>query len=156
MSVGDKLPEHTFLTLSGGEVTPVDTADIFPGKKVVIFGLPGAFTPGCSKTHCPSYVVAADALKGKGVDAIYCTAVNDCFVMDAWLKDQGGEGQIEMLADGDASWAQALGLTKDTGNFGGLRSARYALVAEDGVITHLAVDKEGIKDTTADAIMAHL
>jgi len=156
LKAGDKIPEFTFLHLKDGAPTPLSTDELFNGKRVVLFGLPGAFTPGCSKTHCPSFVLQANKLKAKGIDAVYCTAVNDCFVMEAWAADQGAVGKIQFLADGNADFARKTGLTHETGPFGGTRSARYALVAKDGVVEYLAIDQEGVKNTTAEALLEHL
>jgi len=153
---GDKIPDATFLQLKNDAPTPVTTAEIFNGKRVVVFGLPGAFTPGCSKTHCPSFVLHVSKIKQKGVDAVYCVAVNDCYVMDEWQKAQGAVGKIDFIADGNAEFAKATGLTKETGAFGGTRSARFVLVAKDGVVEHLAIDENDIKDSTAEAVLEHL
>ncbi|KAL6054372.1 Peroxiredoxin-5, mitochondrial [Balamuthia mandrillaris] len=156
LKVGDKIPEVTFLTLKDGAPAPVTTSEIFGGKKVALFAVPGAFTPGCSKKHCPSFVLNAAQLKAKGIETVACTAVNDCFVMDAWCKAQNGEGKLTMLADGDGAFARACGLTKETGNFGGVRSQRYALIATDGVVDYIAVDQQGVEHSTAESLLAHL
>jgi len=130
---------------------------LFKDKKVVLFAVPGAFTPGCSKTHCPSFVKGAKDLKKKGVDLIACTAVNDPFVMNAWAQDQKAEGVITFLADGTGILAKILGMELDLSDKGlGIRSKRYAMILNDGVIEHLAVDDSGIKETTADAIISKL
>eukprot|EP01088_Endostelium_zonatum_P005654 TRINITY_DN17439_c0_g1_i1.p2 TRINITY_DN17439_c0_g1~~TRINITY_DN17439_c0_g1_i1.p2 ORF type:complete len:166 (-),score=36.13 TRINITY_DN17439_c0_g1_i1:557-1054(-) len=153
IKVGDRLPAVNFMTLKDGGPSQVSFDEVFKGKKVVLFGLPGAFTPGCSKTHCPSYVREYKIFKSRGIDVVACTAVNDCFVMDAWAKDQNAT-DILMLADGNAEFAKAIGITKDTGAFGGLRSGRYALYAEDGVVRHLGVDESSsIENSVASAII---
>ncbi|WP_310597543.1 peroxiredoxin [Aeromonas aquatica] len=142
ITVGQSLPagEFTFITAEGKQVQ--DTQALFAGKKVVLFAVPGAFTPTCSNAHLPGYVVLADEFKAKGVDAIYCLSVNDAFVMKAWREAQNAEA-ITMLADGDGSWTQALGLAKETGSFGGLRAQRFALIARDGVVQQLFVEAPG-------------
>ena len=127
------------------------TDEIFKGKKVVMFALPGAFTPTCSASHLPGFVVKNDEIKGKGVDTIACLSVNDAFVMGAWGDAQNVEDNILMLADGSATLTEALGLELDlTANNFGVRSQRYALIADDGVVTHLNVE-EGGKFEVSDA-----
>jgi peroxiredoxin len=126
-----------------GEKGPqaITTSDLFAGKKVVLFAVPGAFTPTCSAAHLPGFVVNADKIKAKGVDAIVCVSVNDAFVMDAWAKDKNAE-EIMMVGDGNGDFAEAMGLVLDGSGFGlGKRSQRYALIAEDGVITALNVEQ---------------
>lgn len=142
ITVGQSLPagEFTFITAEGKQVQ--NTQALFAGKKVVLFAVPGAFTPTCSNAHLPGYVVLADEFKAKGVDAIYCLSVNDAFVMKAWREAQNAEA-ITMLADGDGSWTSALGLAKETGAFGGLRAQRFALLAVDGVVQRLFVEAPG-------------
>ena len=140
---GDKLPEATLHVMRDGKPTAVTTSDLFAGKKVVLFAVPGAFTPGCSKAHLPGYVVNADKIKAKGIDTIACLAVNDAFVMGAWGKAQNAE-EILMLADGNAEFTGKLGLVLDASGFGmGQRSRRYSLLAEDGVVTRLNVEPGG-------------
>ena len=112
------------------------------GKRVVVFGLPGAFTPTCSAKHVPGYLEKYDALKGNGVDEIWCVSVNDAFVMGAWARDQGTEGKIRMIADGDAKWTRALGLDVESPGMG-VRSKRYSMLVEDGVVKALNVDQPG-------------
>jgi len=122
----------------------ITTADIFNGKKVVLFAVPGAFTPGCSMTHLPGYVVNADKIKAMGVDTIACVSVNDAFVMGAWAKDQGTGDAIDMLGDGSGELAKSMGIELDLGARGlGTRCKRFALVAEDGVVKHLALQDGG-------------
>ncbi len=149
IQVGDSIPSMNLKVM--GEKGPEDigTDSIFKGKKVVMFAVPGAFTPGCSVTHLPGYVVNADTIKAKGVDSIACLAVNDAFVMDAWGKSANAE-EILMLADGNAEMTQALGLEMDASGFGmGTRSKRYAMIVDDGKITHLAVEPAGGVDVSA-------
>ena len=136
----------------------VDTGELFGGKKIVLFAVPGAFTPTCSAKHLPGFVQNADAIKAKGVDAIACISVNDAFVMGAWGKDQGTDGKVTMLADGAAAFAKALGLELDLNGRGmGWCSQRYALVADDGKVTHLAVEPPGGFDVSkAESVMAAL
>ena len=134
------MPDGQLQELKDGEMITHKTSELFANKKVVMFAVPGAFTPTCSVTHLPGYVVAADELKAKGVDAIICVAVNDAFVMSAWGKAQNAEN-LMMLADGDGSYTKALGLEMDTAAFGGLRSQRYSMVIDNGVVTNLNVEK---------------
>lgn len=154
---GDKLPASTFKIM--GEKGPQDiTSDaIFAGKKVVLFAVPGAFTPGCTVTHLPGYVVLADKIKAKGVDSIVCLAVNDAFVMSAWGKSQNAD-ELIMLADGNGAFTKAIGLELDATGFGmGTRSKRYAMIVDNGVVTHLAVEPAGgIVESAAEAILAKL
>jgi peroxiredoxin len=142
-----------------GEEGPTDitTGDIFSGKKVVLFAVPGAFTPGCSMTHLPGYVVNADKIKAAGVDTIVCMAVNDAFVMDAWGKAQNAE-ELLMLADGNGEFTSALGLELDGSGFGlGQRSQRFAMIVEDGTVSHLNVEAgPGVDVSSAETIMALL
>jgi peroxiredoxin len=134
------MPDGQLKELKDGEMITHKTSELFANKKVVMFAVPGAFTPTCSVTHLPGYVVAADELKAKGVDAIICVAINDAFVMSAWGKAQNAEN-LMMLADGDGSYTRALGLEMDTAAFGGLRSQRYSMVIDNGVVTNLNVEK---------------
>lgn len=156
ITVGQSLPagEFTFITAEGKQVQ--DCQALFAGKTVVLFAVPGAFTPTCSNAHLPGYVVLADEFKAKGVDAIYCLSVNDAFVMKAWREAQNAEA-ITMLADGDGSWTQALGLAKETGAFGGLRAQRFALIARDGVVQQLFVEAPGkFEVSDAQSLLAAL
>ena len=141
ISVGDKVPSATLMQKTADGIEPVSTEDYFAGKKVVMFSVPGAFTPTCSAKHLPGFVQNADALKGKGVDAIACVSVNDAFVMDAWGKDQNVGDKVAMLADGSANFAKAMGLELDLTERGlGVRGQRYAMVVEDGVVKDLFVE----------------
>ena len=158
VSVGDKIPSVKLKTMTAEGMSEVDTGDYFAGKKVVLFAVPGAFTPTCSAKHLPGFVNKAGDLKAKGVDEIACISVNDAFVMDAWGKDQGAGGDVTMLADGNGDFAKAMGLEMDGSGFGlGTRSQRYALVAENGTITALNVEQPGAFEvSSAEAIMAAL
>jgi peroxiredoxin len=141
ISKGGKLPEATFLTMTDNGPGPVNTGDYFSGRKVVLFAIPGAFTPTCAARHIPSYVENADALKAKGVDAIACTAVNDVFVMDAQAEAAKAKGKIDFLADGNGDFAKAAGLDLDASGLGlGTRSHRYAMIVDDGVVTEIFVE----------------
>ncbi|MFA7554303.1 MAG: peroxiredoxin [Spongiibacteraceae bacterium] len=156
VKTGDKLPAGTFKIMGSEGPKDVTTAELFDGKKVVMFAVPGAFTPGCSVTHLPGFVVNADKIKAAGVDSIICTAVNDVFVMDAWGKNQNAE-ELIMAADGNGEYAKALGLELDGSGFGlGIRSMRYAMIVDNGVITYLGVDSKAIEASAADAILAAL
>lgn len=142
ISVDKVLPKVKFTLRENGESTNPCTFDLFDHKKVVLFAVPGAFTPTCSNAHLPGYVTLADKFKAKGVDSIICLSVNDAFVMEAWGKSQNAE-HIIMLADGDAEFTKAIGLDKDTGSFGGIRSKRYAMIVENGVVQVLNVEEAG-------------
>ena len=144
IQVGGTLPEVDFSLLENGEITNPGTNELFSDKRVVLFAVPGAFTPTCSQAHLPGYVALADKLKAKGIDSIICLSVNDAFVMDAWRKDQGIEDEIEMLADGAGVFTSAIGLELDLSKRGyGTRSARYAMIVKDAVVTHLNVEAPG-------------
>ncbi len=137
IKVGDHIPNVTVYEMSDKGPAEMTTDAIFSGKKVVLFALPGAFTPTCSASHLPGYVVQADAILAKGVDQIVCLSVNDAWVMDSWGKSQNAE-KILMLADGSADLTEALGLELDLTKRGmGVRSDRYAMIVDDGVVTHL-------------------
>jgi glutaredoxin/glutathione-dependent peroxiredoxin len=157
IKAGDKIPGCTLKTM--GEKGPVDisTDTIFAGKKVLLFAVPGAFTPGCSVTHLPGYVVNADKIKAKGVDTIVCMSVNDAFVMGAWGKAQNAE-ELLMLADGNGDFTKALGLELDGRGFGlGTRSQRFAMIVENGTVTHLNVEPgPGVDVSSADTMMGLL
>ncbi|GAB6260939.1 peroxiredoxin [Photobacterium sp. CCB-ST2H9] len=136
---GQKLPNATLSELTKDGMVNHDVTELFAGKKVILFAVPGAFTPTCSESHLPGYVVHADQLKAKGVDLIACVSVNDAFVMQAWGEAQNAS-EIMMLADGDGSFTKALGLEMDTEKFGGIRSQRYAMLLDDGVVTRLNIE----------------
>ncbi|MBW3831038.1 peroxiredoxin [Aeromonas hydrophila] len=156
IAIGQALPvgEFTFITAEGK--LQRDSQSLFGGKRVVLFAVPGAFTPTCSNAHLPGYVVLADKFKEQGVDAICCLSVNDAFVMKAWQDAQNAEA-ITMLADGDGSWTRALGLAKETGAFGGVRAQRFALIANDGVVEQLFVEAPGkFEVSDAQSLLAAL
>ncbi len=143
ISVGDKLPDVTLVKVTENGPEKVQSTDYFAGKKVALFSVPGAFTPTCSAKHLPSFVEKANELKAKGVDEIACTAVNDAFVMGAWNKADGSS-DITMLSDGNADFAQAIGLTMDGSGFGlGTRGQRFSMVVNDGVVEQLNVEEPG-------------
>ncbi len=157
IQVGDKIPNVTLSVMTEEGVQDISTDAIFSGKKVVMFALPGAFTPTCSASHLPGYVVRGDEIKAKGVDTIACLSVNDAFVMDAWGRAQNAEDNILMLADGSAALTRALGLELDlTDKNFGVRSQRYALIAEDGVVSQLNIDPAGLSSSDADTILGLL
>lgn len=146
IKVGDKLPEVTFKQFTSEGMKEVNTKDLFAGKKIVLFGVPGAFTPTCSKTHLPGYVEKADEIKSKGVDAIYCLSVNDPFVMSEWGQQHKVEGKVAMLADGNCEFTKATGLELDGRGAGlGTRCKRFSLVAENGVVKSLNVEEVASK-----------
>ena len=141
IKVGDRLPNATFMTMTADGPKPQTTDDIFKGKKIVLFAVPGAFTPTCHKNHMPGFVQNFDKIKGKGIDAVAVTAVNDVFVMDAWKKATGAD-KIDFLADGNGEFAKAIDLTFDgSGNGLGTRSKRYAMLVEDGVVKKLNIEE---------------
>ncbi len=141
IKVGDRVPNGSFTMMTGEGPKPISTDELFKGKKVVLFAVPGAFTPTCHKNHLPGFVKNAAEIKAKGVDTIAVTGVNDVFVMDAWKKASGGDG-IEFLADGSAAWAKAIGITADLTERGlGVRSGRYSMVVQDGTVTSLNVEE---------------
>jgi peroxiredoxin len=141
IKVGDRVPNGTFTVMTAEGPKPKTTDELFKGKKVVLFAVPGAFTPTCNNNHLPGFVKNAAAIKAKGIDTIAVTGVNDVFVMNAWKKASGAEGKVEFLADGSANFAKALGLSIDLGERGlGTRSQRYSMVVEDGVVKALNVE----------------
>ena len=141
IKVGDRVPSGSFTVMTADGPKPMTTDELFKGKKVVLFAVPGAFTPTCHKNHLPGFVKNAATIRGKGVDTIAVTGVNDVFVMDAWKKASGGDA-IEFLADGSGNWAKALGLTMDLTERGlGLRSQRYAMLVDDGVVKTLNIEE---------------
>jgi peroxiredoxin len=155
IAVGDKIPDIQVMTTGPDGPTHVQTAEVLGSGKVVLFAVPGAFTPTCSDYHLPSYVIRHDDLVAKGVDTVACISVNDPFVMDAWGKDQNVGDQVLMLADGNGDFAKAIDLVMDGSGFGlGTRSQRYAMVIEDGVVTTLNVEPgAGLTVSAADAIL---
>ena len=157
--VGDKVPSATLRMLGAEGPKAMTTEELFaPGKTVVAFALPGAFTPTCSAKHVPGFVAEASALKSKGVDTIACISVNDAFVMGAWGKAQNTDGKVIMLGDGAAEFTNAMGLSMDlTKNGMGVRSQRYAMIVKDGVIKDLFVEKPGAFEvSTAENVLKHL
>jgi len=144
IQVGDKVPSVTLREMTPDGPKPVTTDELFAGKKVAFFALPGAFTPTCSAKHVPGFVQNYDALKAKGVDSIVCLSVNDAFVMGAWGKDQGAGDKVRMLADGNGEFTQAVGLEMDGSKFGmGKRSQRYSMIVDNGVVKTLNVEQPG-------------
>ena len=144
IKVGDKIPSATLMQMKDGGPKPVTTSELFDGKKVVVFALPGAFTPTCSAKHLPGFIQNADAIHAKGVDTIACLSVNDAFVMGAWGDNQGAGGKVVMLADGNGYFTRALGLEMDASKFGmGQRSKRYAMIVDNGVVKVLDVEEPG-------------
>jgi peroxiredoxin len=158
IQVGDKLPEAKFrvMTAEGPQVRTTD--DIFKGKKVALFAVPGAYTGTCHKMHLPSIFLNAYAIKNKGVDTIAIVSVNDAFVMNAWGKDQKADGKVQMLADGNGDFTKAVGLEMDGSGYGlGKRSQRYAMIVQDGVVKMLNVEKPGTFEvSSADAVLKAL
>lgn len=155
IQVGEKVPSVTLTRMGDKGPEPISTDDLFAGKKVVLFAVPGAFTPTCSAKHLPGFVEHADALKTKGIDEVACVSVNDVFVMGAWGKEQKAAAKVTMLADGDAQLTRALGLELDlTGKGLGVRSQRYAMLVEDGIVKSLNVDPGGSFDkSSAEAML---
>ena len=152
IAVGDKLPDAKFKIMTADGPAETTTADVFGGKKVVLFAVPGAFTPTCNNNHLPGYLENIDAFKAKGVDTIACVAVNDVFVQTAWAKHTGADGKILFLADGSADFARALGLELDASGAGlGIRSKRYAMLVEDGVVKVLNIEDVPSKAVASSA-----
>lgn len=144
IKVGDKIPSVTLRFLTTEGMQSVSSDEFFAGKRVAVFGLPGAYTRTCSSRHLPGYVTNADALKKKGIDAVACVSVNDAFVMDAWGKDHGAPGKVVMLGDGSAELTEALGLSIDRTSAGmGIRSQRYSMIVDNGVVTALNIEPSG-------------
>lgn len=157
IQVGERLPKVTLFTMTADGPDQVDTETYFAGRTVALFALPGAYTPTCSARHLPGYVEKADQLTAKGVEEIACTSVNDAFVMSAWGKSSGADG-VTMLADGNGDFAKALGLDMDASKFGmGLRSQRYAMLVEDGVVKQLHVEQPGAYEvSSADYLLSQM
>jgi len=152
IKVGDRLPNATFRLVTGDGARPVTTQEFFGGRKIVLFGLPGAFTPTCHKNHLPGFLADEAAIKAKGVDAIAMTSVNDHHVLAAWAKATGAEGHIDFLADGAADFAKAAGLSYDASPSGlGLRSRRYSALVEDGVVKQLNIEESPGKTDVSGA-----
>ena len=158
IKVGDKLPAVEFISFNADGQIKLTTDQVFKGKKVVLTGMPGAFTPTCTMNHLPGFIEHADTIKAKVVATVACTTVNDPHVMKAWSKHADPTGKILMLADGNATFAKAIGLDKDmsAGNMG-VRSSRYSMVVEDGVVTHLNVETaSGVNVSGADTILTQI
>src|SRR3974390_249957 len=158
IKAGDKMPEGAFTRMTSDGPQKMTTEQLFAGKTVVLFSVPGAFTPTCDAKHLPGFVQLADQLHARGVDTIACMAVNDVFVMNAWGKAQGVGDKVLMLADGNAEYSKALGLELDASGFGmGTRGQRFAIVVRDGVATRVAVEQAGqFKVSAAEAILGQL
>jgi len=153
---GQQLPDGILSQLTQDGMVKHQVTELFSGKKVVLFAVPGAFTPTCSEAHLPGYVTLADKIKAKGVDLIACVSVNDAYVMKAWGEAHNAS-ELLMLADGDGSFTKSLGLDTDTGNFGGIRSRRYAMIIENGVVTQLNVEvPKTFEVSKAEAILSCL
>ena len=157
VKVGDSIPEVTMKIMGDKGPQDISTSDIFAGKKVVLFAVPGAYTPTCSVSHLPGFVANADKIKAAGVDSVVCVAVNDAFVMDAWGKVQNAE-ELMMVADGNGEFTKAMDVELDGSGFGlGTRSSRYSLIAEDGKITTLNLEEGGgFEVSSAEAILGAL
>jgi len=158
IKVGDRLPSVRLKHMTANGPAEIGSDELAKGRTLVLFALPGAFTPTCSARHLPGFLAQHDALKAKGVDTIACLSVNDAFVMGAWGRDQKVEDRILMLADGSAAFTRAVGLDQDlTANGMGVRSRRYAMVVKDGVVTHLAVEPApGLEVSSAEAVLKAL
>jgi len=158
IQVGDRIPDLSLKTMRDGSIEEVKTADFFGGRKVVLFAVPGAFTPTCSAKHLPGFVEKADAIKAKGVDEIACVSVNDVFVMGAWADAQGSGDKVTLLADGSGDLARAIDLEFDGTNFGmGMRCQRFAAIVDDGEVTLLNVEAPAkFEVSDADTILAAL
>jgi peroxiredoxin len=155
---GDKLPDAVLMEMTANGPEPRKTDDIFKGKTVALFAVPGAFTPTCSAKHLPGFIEKSEALQGKGVDDIVCTSVNDVFVMNAWGDQAEVSGKVRMMADGNGAFAKALGLDMDASGFGmGPRSQRYSMLVKDGVVEKLNVEDGGeYKVSSADYLLGQL
>ena len=158
ISVGDKVPQTTFIKATPDGPQPIDSDEYFRGRRVALFSVPGAFTPTCSARHLPGFVEKADELKARGVDEIACTAVNDAFVLNAWSDSAGAQGKVTMLADGNGEFARAVGLEMDGSKFGlGKRGQRFSMVVNDGVVEQLNVEEPGAFNvSSADYMLERL
>lgn len=155
---GDKLPSAEFSVMTADGQQRLSTDVVFSGRRVVLFAVPGAFTPTCSMNHLPGFLAAIDNIKARGVDTVACVSVNDVHVMDAWGKASGADGKIMMLADGNGEFTRAVGLEKNLSAGGmGMRSSRYSMLVEDGVVKTLNVeDKPGVNVSGADTILVQI
>ncbi len=158
IQVGDRMPEGGFGIMTSDGPASISTEELFGGKKVVLFAVPGAFTPTCSVKHLPGFKEQADAIRAKGVDTVACMSVNDVFVMDAWGRDRAVGDSVMMLADGNGDYAKALGLELDASGFGmGMRCQRFAIIVDDGVVSSLHVEDPGqFAVSSAEAILEQL
>lgn len=157
IAVGETIPSVKMMRWGENGPEAVTTDDLFKGKKVVLFGVPGAFTPTCSAKHLPGFVQQADAFKARGIDAIVCTSVNDVFVMNAWGKDQACGDKVQLVADGDAAFTKATGLELDlTGKGLGVRNQRFSMLIEDGVVKVLNIDPSGFDKTSAQTLLSQI
>ena len=157
IKAGDSLPDVKLKEMGDGGPKEVSIGELTKGKKVVIFAVPGAFTPTCSMKHLPGFVAKAADLQAKGVQEIVCLSVNDAFVMGAWGKDQGAGGKVRMLADGNGEFTKAVGLELDASGFGmGKRSKRYAMIVNDGKVEQVLVDESGLKESSAENVLSKL
>ncbi len=158
IGVGDTIPSGTLTKMGESGPQPISTDDLFGGKKVVLFAVPGAFTPTCSAKHLPGFIEKADQIRAKGVDTIACLSVNDVFVMDAWGKDQNAGGKVDMLADGSADVTRALDTVLDLTDRGlGVRSRRYSMIVDNGTVTRINLeDGGGFEVSDADTILGQL
>jgi peroxiredoxin len=157
IKAGDKVPDLKLKEMGDGGPKDVSLGELTKGKRVVIFAVPGAFTPTCSMKHLPGFVEKAGDIRAKGVQEIACVSVNDAFVMGAWGKEQGAAGKVRMLADGNGELAKALGLELDASGFGmGKRSKRYAMIVKDGTVEQVLVDESGLKESSAESVLSKL
>ncbi|MBS3962315.1 MAG: peroxiredoxin [Sandarakinorhabdus sp.] len=158
IKVGDSIPRAVLARMTADGPAPVDTGELFGGRTVALFAVPGAFTPTCSAKHLPGFIEKAADFQGKGVDEIVCLSVNDAFVMGAWGKSAGADGKITMLADGNGDFARALGLTMDGSRFGmGLRAQRFSMLVKDGKVIELNIEEPGaFKVSSAEHMLAQL
>ncbi|MGH7893513.1 MAG: peroxiredoxin [Candidatus Binatia bacterium] len=157
IKAGDSLPDVKLKEMGDGGPKDVTVGELTKGKRVVLFAVPGAFTPTCSMKHLPGFVEKAGELKSKGVQEILCLSVNDAFVMGAWGKAQGAAGKVRMVADGNGEFTKAIGLELDASGFGmGKRSKRYAMIVTDGKVEAVLVDESGLKESSAESVLAKL
>jgi len=157
IKAGDTIPDVKVKEMGDGGPKDVSMRELTQGKKVVIFAVPGAFTPTCSMKHLPGFVEKAGDLRAKGVQEVVCLSVNDAFVMGAWGKDQGAGGKVRMVADGNGEFTKAVGLELDASGFGmGKRSKRYALIVNNGKVEQVLVDESGLKESSAESVLSKL